>query len=303
MLFVHFSSANSLIKYTICSEEDMFIQNEICFEAKKYINIPTEIAQKLYFYAKWVGEFDCKKEFYIHRDNLRSLLLLYTTAGSGTLRFGGKTYALEKGSLMFIDCEKEHEYYTESEPWHFKYLHFDGASSAEYYEYIRSLFGSPVFSPCTPDFETVFDKVINDVRNRSSEIVTSEHIYRLLARTIQSRDEASSSFNIQKIIEFISDNYMEKINADSLASTFGFSRSYFSVKFEKATGQSPYTYLTECRISAAKRLLADTDDTVGRISESCGFDGTSAFIRTFKRKTGMSPLNYRKNVRSGNISV
>ena len=279
----------------------MFIQNEICNEAKKYIHIPTEIAKRLYFYAKWVGEFDCRQEFYIHRENLRSFLLLYTTAGSGTLCFGGKTYALDKGTLMFVDCEKKHEYYTEKAPWHFKYLHFDGASSAEYYEYIHTLFGSPVFSPCTPDFETVFNKVINDVRNRSSEIVTSEHIYRLLARTIQSRDEVSSAFNIQKIIEFISDNYMEKINADSLAATFGFSRSYFSVMFERATGQPPYAYLTECRISAAKRFLTDTDSSVGTICEKCGFDSTSAFIRAFKRKTGLSPLNYRGKACAGEI--
>lgn len=63
-------------------------------------------------------------------------------------------------------------------------------------------------------------------------------------------------------MEYISDNYMDITDIGSIAALFNFSRSHFTVRFKKATGITPYDYLTKCRISAAKQLLTNTNRSI-----------------------------------------
>ena len=69
--------------------------------------------------------------------------MLFTVGGKGTLRYLGKTYELQMGTIMFIDCNIAHEYYGDS--WEFVWVHMTGATSEGYYSYLFNKHG-PVFS-------------------------------------------------------------------------------------------------------------------------------------------------------------
>lgn len=64
--------------------------------------------------------------------------------------------------------------------------------------------------------------------------------------------------------------------------------------FKQGTGITPLAYLTDVRLSHARELLLTTQQSIGEISELCGFCNSSHFISTFKQKYGMTPSAFRR---------
>jgi AraC-like DNA-binding protein len=65
---------------------------------------------------------------------------------------------------------------------------------------------------------------------------------------------------------------------------------------------TPSQLITKTRIGAASRLLGETHKSVADIAHECGFCDQSAFTRSFRTITGMTPLEYRRRERSERIS-
>lgn len=272
----------------------MNLLKESCYEQKKHMRIPTETAKQLYYYVQWAGRFVCRQEFHIKRSHFTSFLLMYTTEGSGTLHYGGKQYDISQNTVCFLDCRLPHEYFTHTAPWNFKFIHFYGNLSKSYYDYILQLYKAPVFPCGVTDMEAIFDRIIENVQNAGEEAICSEYVYRILTELIRSFRHTDDSFDAKAVMNHMAENYMACVSVEDIARSFHMSRSYFTTKFKEATGISPYAYLKRCRISAAKGLLANTNHTVQAISEYCGFNSCSAFIRSFRSATGTTPLLYRK---------
>ena len=93
---------------------------------------------------------------------------------------------------------------------------------------------------------------------------------------------------------FIKENCEKNITLKQMAEETGFAREYFSVVFKKAIGSNFNDYLNNMRIARALHLLTETDGPVSKISEQCGFTDSNYFTYVFKKITGVSPTNYRK---------
>ena len=68
--------------------------------------------------------------------------------------------------------------------------------------------------------------------------------------------------------------------------------------FNREMGCSPISYLIERRISESKRLLAATRIPVQQISRQLGFSSPSYFSQSFRRATGVSPAEFRRQALS-----
>ena len=77
---------------------------------------------------------------------------------------------------------------------------------------------------------------------------------------------------------------------------------YFCRFFKKIIGKTPVTYINEYRISRAITMLQDTQQPVMNICLDCGFNNLGNFLKEFRKKTGMTPLQYRKNFLSSQKS-
>ncbi len=96
-------------------------------------------------------------------------------------------------------------------------------------------------------------------------------------------------------LELIHRRPEERWTVTSLASHVRISKSSFSERFHALVGIPPLRYLTEYRMRKACRLLLDTELGVKEIASMVGYDSASSFSNAFKRRTGKSPAEYRKN--------
>ena len=103
---------------------------------------------------------------------------------------------------------------------------------------------------------------------------------------------------VKQTLAFIEAHRGEKLTVAQAADAAGYSPAHFMRFFKAAVGQTFVEYLTDSRLSAAARSLAETDDAVGRIAEDAGFESPSYFCRLFRRKYGVSPSRYRMSARA-----
>ncbi len=96
---------------------------------------------------------------------------------------------------------------------------------------------------------------------------------------------------VQKIREYISDNYTETISLDSLSTLSGLSPFYLLRSFRKEIGLAPYEYLINLRIERSKKLLLE-NRTVAQVALETGFADQPHFTRFFKRRVGVTPGHY-----------
>jgi transcriptional regulator GlxA family with amidase domain len=112
------------------------------------------------------------------------------------------------------------------------------------------------------------------------------------AQKVTSQNTANSY--VQKGIEYITSNYSYPITVENIAEYVGLSRSHLFRSFENVLGVSPKEYLTDFRIKQSCYLLKNSDLSVTAIANSVGFDNSLYFSKTFHKKKGMPPKEYRK---------
>jgi two-component system response regulator YesN len=99
-----------------------------------------------------------------------------------------------------------------------------------------------------------------------------------------------------KAKEFIWGNYNKDISLQKMAGAVGISPFYLSHLFRKEMGISFLEYLTSVRISAAKKLLEQTNLSILEICLQAGYQDPSHFAKIFKKKEGLRPAEYRKKL-------
>lgn len=83
-----------------------------------------------------------------------------------------------------------------------------------------------------------------------------------------------------------------------LAARVGMSERHFTRRFTEQVGMSPARYVADVRLEAARRRLETTDDTVVAVATRCGFGSDESMRRTFARRLGVSPDQYRRRFRT-----
>ena len=98
---------------------------------------------------------------------------------------------------------------------------------------------------------------------------------------------------IKNAQEFIEDHFNNKITVEQLADKYAISRRNFVRRFKKATSNTPLEYIQRVKIEAAKKNLESTIENINEVMFSVGYSDSKAFRNTFKRFTGLTPIEYR----------
>lgn len=127
-------------------------------------------------------------------------------------------------------------------------------------------------------------------------------LYSLLVRHFEddsARDEKSMARRqqFQEVLEFIADHYADHITLADVAEVMNYTPTYVSTLFVSCAGVNFKTYLDNFRIKKAADMLCSTQQTITDIASQCGYDNVRTFNNAFRRVTGQSPSQLRKNNR------
>lgn len=101
---------------------------------------------------------------------------------------------------------------------------------------------------------------------------------------------------ISRAVAIMHERFAEPLRISELAHAAGLSRSQFDRQFHRLFGATPREYLHRVRISAACRLLEETEQKTTQIALKTGFYDHSHFSRTFRRIMGSTPQTYRRRL-------
>ena len=97
---------------------------------------------------------------------------------------------------------------------------------------------------------------------------------------------------IEKIGEFLKDNFAKDFTVDEICKMFCVSKNYLYDGFMRIFGTTVNEYVINLRIERAKELLCEGKLPVYQVSERVGIDYTY-FCRLFKKRTGVTPKKYK----------
>ena len=114
------------------------------------------------------------------------------------------------------------------------------------------------------------------------------------------KQKSYGSILIMKTMEYITKNYSEKIDIDTLSQMIHMSRSTYIRHFKSLCKCSPIDYLLKIRVQHAAERLLSTNQSITDIALNCGFYDSAHFSKYFKQYFFTTPSEYRSKNNSAN---
>ena len=109
-----------------------------------------------------------------------------------------------------------------------------------------------------------------------------------------SREEQSEKL-IRAIVDYVDENYrFSGLSLKMLSEVFSYTEKYLSRIFKVKMGVGFSQYLNNLRIQYALECMQKGNCSVGEVSAACGYSDAGYFSRTFKKRTGFSPVEYQR---------
>lgn len=134
-------------------------------------------------------------------------------------------------------------------------------------------------------------ETLSDVENWINNMFCS--IINALREKRSNKNEA----NIRKVVEYINENYHHDICLTDLAQKFHMNEYYLSKAFKQEIGENFLEYLHRVRIEKSKSILKCSDASVCKASQMVGYQNVQTFIRIFKKLEGITPGQYKEDMR------
>ena len=253
------------------------------------------------------------EEFFAPKDYLifplhwhKHFEIIHMYSGKLKLQLANDIYELNAGDICFIDSNLSHSGISLSDDLSYEIIQINRDATEEYandFKPIKHLL----------DKEFNLERIFNDNYVSSlfsmvktlysyTDFLTHEHLYKGIVYELfaylslyHTTDKKFSILNpsFYNIIDYIDKHCDEDITVEKLAKHFNYNVSYFSHKFRELVGISPNKYIVISRLKFAESLLLCTKLSIEIISQKCGFENTSYFIRRFKDRYNMTPKAFR----------
>lgn len=241
----------------------------------------------------------CVYPYYYASSNLYSYCIILTESGAGTLNINQEDSSLLSHSLAIVNCLDLHRLEIKQSTWNYKVLFLNGSPVPFLFKTItknRQVLNLPLYSSIPMRITKIFKLLDN---NKCNTFYISKLVLDLLFEIMLENNNLSESQNpiptyLLEIKNDFNVNCNKKFTLDSLEQEYRISRYRICREFSKYFNESPIQYLNNIRMKEAKDLLIQTDKRINEIGQLIGFENTNHFIRLFRQKTGVTPLEYRK---------
>ena len=245
--------------------------------------------------------------------------LLQVMGGTVAVTVGTEVAEVSAGDFLFIPADLVFRVETIGGPASVRGLVFERAIVEEnmdnfdgeinYMFYVQSFSRVVTFTHTHPIYESLcycmgeaYEEYIS--KDVCFRLPVKAYIYLLNSRVLRYYASARNEMDrviyhnvirLRPVVEYIAENYGEKIYIETLADMIGVSPDYFTKMFKDSIGTTPIDYINGVRVNHALRLLTMTDTPVNEIAEKTGFSNPNYFHKIFKSYMQTSPLAYRKS--------
>ena len=249
------------------------------------------------FRIELAGISYCDGSYCIKRTKSDVCCIEYVISGEGTICTDGRRLKASAGDTYFLHPGEDHYYYSDSQnPWVKIWFNAKGPlidSLAELYG-----IGKTVLFRC--DSEAYIEKIhraLSDKNLTAKEISDKVSLYfhqlvQFLSNS--SRPVKQGRTEAEIIKNYIDTNLYSKIETKQLAALIHRCKEQTIRLFKKEYGITPYDYYMENRIKKAEYLIKNTLFSVKEIAFKLGFCDEHYFSGVFKKKTGLTPSEFRK---------
>ena len=212
-------------------------------------------------------------------------LIHFIISGTGIFKNPAGEYRVGEGQAFLIRPGESCIYTADkSDPWIYCWLGFKGRLASRF-DSVSDVFG---IEPWITD-ELLFAV---DMKEGLEEYLAGI-LFKLLSSV---SGKSAKQDRIKQVKDFINANFMQDITVGEIANMMNINRKYLTRVFRERTGVSVKQYLTEKRMSEAKRFLSEGFG-VSETAAMVGYADSFNFSKAFKLQTGISPSEYRKNCR------
>ena len=273
----------------------------------QYFHTPSEEFLDSSIYITWAGHMHCSADYSVGPRLLDTYTLVCVISGCGYLKAGSqKVQTLHQGDVFILYPQKKHHYYADSDnPWELMWISFNGALSETLLQdagFTRSSYILPAI--LTHSIRRTMLTIINALGDTAdtNRLCATGQLYILFAylnQITESHRQRSEVLRqdspVWRTIRFIEQNYYLDIDVDMLCEHVNYSRSYLSRTFKTETNMTIPEYINKIRIQNAINLLSGSKMPVKEIAISVGIKDSFYFSKLFKKLTGETPREFRKN--------
>lgn len=224
--------------------------------------------------------------------------------GRGTQSLNGKDYPLQKGAVYFLTPADFHKIHVEESIQLYNVSFELSMISLPFLEQVIHN-ENRFFYPTEEEYTRLLNLTVLLADACDNGLWDHDYLYNLLncmlfcfTRLINTEQLAmkklSSSAVIQNTLLYLHLHFREQLTLNDIAKYAHLSPNYLSELFRRETKSTVTEYLRDLRIDYAKKMLCTTELPVLDICFACGYTSGSNFMKYFKIKTGLSPLQYRK---------
>lgn len=266
--------------------------------SNEYIISPPPQSKKSPFAITLAGITYEDTSYEVRRVNSDTFTMEYVISGKGHIEADGKTYTAEAGDTYLLSYGQNTRYYSDSvEPWRKIWFNAEGIFLSETTR-IFNLNDKTLFH----NINTLlyFEKILEICKNRhltANEInMRCASIFTELVMFISNEINKDNRISEEALIlkNYIDLHTEEHTSIKTLSKLIFKSESQTIRIFKNNFNITPYDYLLNNKINRAKIIIANTNLSIKETAYRLGFSDEHYFSNIFRKKTGVSPKEYRQ---------
>lgn len=232
--------------------------------------------------------------------------ILYVASGKAHFYFNGVEEIISAGNMvLYRPKEEQRYYYYGTDHTEVYWVHFTGNDVKN----ILRKYGIAddmhvIHTGTSLEFKRIFLEMIQELKlckDDYEELLVNHlrHLLILIHRILNAKPRGKNHMLMEEMdaaVRHFHQNYNQSISIEDYAISQHMSVSWFIRNFKEYTNSTPTQYILSLRISNAQTLLETTNYNVTEIAEIVGYDNPLYFSRIFKKQSGMSPSEFRKQL-------
>lgn len=254
------------------------------------IAAPTADERRLEVVPTQAGHFVSRRHQVVDR-TIDDALVMLIQSGQGWFSVGGRRRNLTAGDAVLLPANRSHSFSCDPDVgWDLLWVHYQG-SWADALALQSGFAGDRLvirvgIEPEPARRMTAIHGILA-ARGRHSQLDAAVELVALLVALKKCDVERlGEDARLIAVVE-------QGGGLAAMAAAAGLSRFHFLRRFKRATGTTPWRYLTDLRLAKAKSLLADPAQGVVEAAAAAGYADPAHFSRLFRQRTGRTPSAYR----------